>query len=282
MATWERKRILIWGKTRPELSRAYHETVCTGGLLLENRKLIRLYPIPLRYLEDDKVFKKYQWIEADITKSQRDHRPESYKIRLDNIEVGEFIPTENGNWDRRADWIMGPPNIFQSVEAIQAARANNGTSIGLIKPLEYVDFRAEPFPEKEKKEFWKKYNLLQQQRELPFEPDTEEKSTTPLPPPDFRFKIHFRCDDTACKIVHEFGVFDWEVDALYFQCRKRGDSPETARDKVIAKLRDEACGPEKDTHFFLGNIFTHPHIFTIVGLWYPKKALLHHPCLFSS
>ena len=72
MATMERKRILIWGKTRPELSRSYHETVCTGGVLADTRRLIRLYPIPLRYLEDDKVFRKYQWIEADIVKSDRD------------------------------------------------------------------------------------------------------------------------------------------------------------------------------------------------------------------
>src|SRR5262249_4696351 len=48
MTMHQRQRILIWGKTRPELSRTYRETVCTGGILADNRRLIRLYPIPLR------------------------------------------------------------------------------------------------------------------------------------------------------------------------------------------------------------------------------------------
>src|SRR5690349_10297784 len=58
---WERRRILIWGKTRPELSRNYRETVCTGGVFEDSGRLVRLYPIPLRYLDDEKYFKKYQW-----------------------------------------------------------------------------------------------------------------------------------------------------------------------------------------------------------------------------
>jgi hypothetical protein len=267
---WARKRILIWGKTRPELSRAYHETVCTGGILEDTRRLVRLYPIPLRYLEDDKVFRKYQWIEAHVMKSTRDVRPESYKIRLDTIVPGEHIPPESGNWGRRAEWVMAPGNVFASVEALQAARAADGTSIGLVKPKECMGFYAEAFPQAEKDEFWRKYRSIQRQPDLPFEPDSDEE-VRPLPPPDFRFKIQFRCDDSACSKVHDFTAFDWEVDALYNSCRNRGDSPEAARDKVIAKLRDEACGPTKDTHFFLGNIATHPHIFTIVGLWYPKN-----------
>jgi hypothetical protein len=279
MATWERKRVLIFGKTRPELSHAYHETVCTGGILEDTRRLIRLYPIPLRFLEDDKTFKKYQWIEAHITKSTRDSRRESYKIRLDTIEPKEIITTD-GNWERRAEWVLAPGNVHCSVESFQEARERDGTSIGLIKPREYIDFHAEAFPQAEKDAFWRKYRAIQQQPDLPFEPDPEEE-VRPLPPPDFRFKIKFRCNDSSCAHVHDFTVFDWEVDALYNTCRRRGDTPETARDKVIAKLRDDVCAHDKDTHFFLGNIALHPHIFTIVGLWYPKRSEVRQRSLFD-
>lgn len=279
MPVWERKRILIWGKTRPELSRTYQETVCTGGIFEDTRRLIRLYPIPLRFLEDDKVFRKYQWIEAHVTKSTRDARPESYKIRLDTIVPSEHIPTENGNWDRRAEWVLAPGNAHRSVEAIRVARGRDGTSIGLVQPKEFVGFHAEAFPQQEKDEFWRKYRSIQEQPDLPFEPDTEAE-VRPLPPPDYRFKIQFRCDDESCT-GHDLTVFDWEVDALYNSCRNRGDSPESARDKVIAKLRDEVCASTKDTHFFLGNIASHPHVFTIVGLWYPKRKPPKEPSLFD-
>jgi hypothetical protein len=45
-------KVLIFGKTYPELSTKYVETVCTGGLL-ESGQPIRLYPVPLRYLEGE-------------------------------------------------------------------------------------------------------------------------------------------------------------------------------------------------------------------------------------
>src|SRR5580704_6023249 len=100
---WERRRILVWGKTRPEVSRNYRETVCTGGVFEDTGRLVRLYPIPLRYLDDQKYFKKYQWITADVQPAgPRDKRPESYRIRFDRIEVGETIDTgRNSEWSER-------------------------------------------------------------------------------------------------------------------------------------------------------------------------------------
>jgi len=43
MAIYEKRRFLIWGKTAPELSTKYQETVCTGAVL-EDGTPIRLYP----------------------------------------------------------------------------------------------------------------------------------------------------------------------------------------------------------------------------------------------
>ncbi len=100
---WKRERVLVWGKTRPELSKTYGELVCTGGLLESTKELIRVYPVPLRYLDDEHIFKKYQWIEASISKSKTDIRPESYKIDFNGITVQETIPIVKGSWDKRAE-----------------------------------------------------------------------------------------------------------------------------------------------------------------------------------
>lgn len=140
MAQWERKKILIWGKTRPELSKNHKETVCTGGVFEDTKKFVRLYPIPLRFLDDETYFKKYQWIVADVRKALRDARPESYNIRPDSIELGDTIPTESGDWSRRAEWIIQPDHIFESVTALQEAREKTGTTIGMVKPHEVLDF----------------------------------------------------------------------------------------------------------------------------------------------
>src|SRR5436190_1884904 len=51
------EKILIWGKTYPELSKKYIETVCTAGVL-ESGKPVRLYPITYRYLNDGQSFEQ--------------------------------------------------------------------------------------------------------------------------------------------------------------------------------------------------------------------------------
>src|SRR5262249_55741035 len=154
-------------KTRPELSRANKETVCTGGVFADSRDFVRLYPIPLRYLDDERTFKKYQWIEARVRKAIRDPRPESYNIRCDDIRVGETIPTVKGDWGRRAEWIVEPPgHVFRSVEALQAAREARGTSIGMIQPHEVKGFLVEPYTQEEKRFFWSKYRAIQGQQDF--------------------------------------------------------------------------------------------------------------------
>lgn len=265
---WERRKILIWGKTRPELSKTYREIVCTGGVFEDTRRLVRLYPIPLRYLDDEKIFKKYQWIEADVARNLRDPRPESYKVRFEGIEIGGWIPTRNGNWDARAEWILHPDNLFQSVEALQERQQADNTSLGLVTPAEVTDIKAHRISQAERDQFAERYREAVSQMELPL--DEEGRVIRPLRMADYRFKIHFRCEDEHCT-GHVFGILDWEIDALYSRLRSSdGRSHQEAAEGVLQKLR-EFCGDPKDTRFFLGNIANHPQNFTIVGLWYPKK-----------
>lgn len=268
---WERRRILIWGKTRPELSKAYRETVCTGGVFADTKRLVRLYPIPLRYIDDEQVFKKYQWIEADVKRSPSDPRPESYKIRADTIETFDTILPQPDDWAERARWIMQDHNLFASVEALQERQALDHTSLGLIKPLAVTDVTSDPSDAQEKATFWRRYEEHRRQLQLPLDPESG-REIKPLRPADFRFKIQFRCNDVRCQQDHTFSVLDWEMDALYFRQRQAGKTPDEAAGQVVDKLRNQVCAPDKDLHFFLGNISTHPHVFTVVGLWWPKKS----------
>jgi hypothetical protein len=267
--TWERREILIWGKTRPEISQTYREIVCTGGVFRDNRRLVRIYPVPLRYLDDEKEFRKYQWIRADVAKAPSDPRPESYKIRYDDIEVLERIPTERGgNWDKRAEWIMNSDNIVSSVEELQAQQTATGRSLALMHPLEVAKIEANRLSSAERENFWSRYKTAVAQMELPLDPETG-REIKPLSPPEYRFRIEFRCDDPRCTKAHVFSVLDWELDALYFRQRQSRSAQQAAND-VVAKLR-ESCGSDRDLYFFLGNISSHPQTFTIVGLWSPKR-----------
>ncbi len=267
---WQRKKILVWGKTRPELSKKYREIVCTGGIFADTKRLVRLYPIPLRYMNDEKVFKKYQWIEAYVAKSSSDPRPESYKIRSDGISILDTIPTQKGLWTDRATWIMNENNVFPSVEAILDKQRIDGTSLGIVKPLRIDNIRSENFSRTESDAFWSNYKKALDQMDLPLDPETGS-SVRPLSPPDYRFKICFHCNDPRCVTGHQFSILDWEIDALYFTCRKRGDSPVVAANKVVSKLTDHVCSDDKDFHFYTGNISSHPETFTVVGLWWPHK-----------
>jgi hypothetical protein len=268
MAMYERKRILIWGKTRPELSRTYKETVCTGGILADTKRLIRLYPIPLRFLNDQQVFKKYQWIEADVRRTSGDSRPESYHIKYDTITVGEFMPTGDEYWTERADWIMAPGNVYPSLDRLLEANASQSTSLGLVRPDSILRVHAERFPDNEKAGFWDKYKQIERVRDLPFEPEAEAK-IQPIRHPDFRFKVRFCSGDRESDLT----VFDWEIDALYFNQIRTGRSQQQARDAVIDKIQNQVCHSTRDTHFFLGNTRAHPQSFSIVGFWWPKRRL---------
>jgi|GEM_PF-6644839 len=71
-----KEKILIAVKTYPTISEKYKELACTAGFR-QDGSWIRLYPISFRLLEKDKRYKKYQWIEADISRNNGDPRPES-------------------------------------------------------------------------------------------------------------------------------------------------------------------------------------------------------------
>lgn len=77
----ERKlRVLPIVKAYPEPSEKYGTTVCVVGVTIPDGSWIRLYPIRFMQLNESQRFKKYQIIDVVATKSQKDSRPESYRV----------------------------------------------------------------------------------------------------------------------------------------------------------------------------------------------------------
>src|SRR5580692_3876324 len=130
---WTPKKLLIWGKTYPEFSGKYYETVCTGAVDADSGKLARIYPITLRYMKEP--VKLYDWVEARIDRNSSDPRPESFKIDQDSIEVVGHLDTKDG-WVERNRWLLTEGSVFESVEALRVAQSREGTSLGLVRPKE--------------------------------------------------------------------------------------------------------------------------------------------------
>lgn len=88
-------KVLITVKTYPTLSSKYKELVCTAGFR-EDGTWVRIYPIPFREKSYDQQYRKYDWIEVDLVKNQKDFRPESYcPVKLDaEIKVIGHIGTK--------------------------------------------------------------------------------------------------------------------------------------------------------------------------------------------
>jgi hypothetical protein len=264
---YTREKILIWAKTYPELSSKYLETVCTAGMLPSGKPL-RLYPIPFRYLGGEKEqFSLYQWITADILKKHDDSRPESFRIDCDSIEAGEVIHPTRDEWGKRAEFMFRDPDWqFESVEALQKAQEEQGTSIGVVAPREIKKVEVVERSEEEAKSFEQK---LAEVKKVQAAKRAQINMFEEALPPEmknlefmkYRVQVRWLCGNPECR-GHKMQVLDWGLCELQ---RREGD------EKALSRMQD-LCNLDKyDLKFFLGNLFMHPASFLIVGMWYPKR-----------
>ncbi len=254
----EAKDVLILVKTYPEYSAKYTETVCTAGILAENKQLIRLYPIRYRYLEGKDQFTKYQWINVKLSKAASDSRPESYNIYEKSIKIGERIEPKK-DWSEREKWILNEKNIYNSIEELHEAQKSSGVSLGLVRLKELTRIHIESKPKSDMEQALKKKETIMKQLDM-FE---DKKNLEILP---VRFLIHFRCEGHECN-GHVMSILDWEFAQLYRNVKNSRDW----KIKIEKKIRD-ICGSDKDTYLILGNMAKRQHIFCILGFFYPPKS----------
>ncbi len=257
----EKLKVLITVKTYPIPSAKYDELVCTAGVT-ESGDFVRLYPINFRDLPFSRQYKKYQWIEVMAEKHRgHDVRRESYRPDSDTIQIiGEPIGTNRGNWVERARYALAKK--ARSMEELHDQQQADRTSLGIFKPKKVHDLViSADDPD------WKPgFKAALQQARL------WENRTVSMEPPrkvPFKFRYHFECDDPRCK-QHRMMIEDWEVGALFWRLVGKGLSHGDAADGVKEKFLGDLCGPDKDTHFFVGTILAYPKAWVVIGVFYPK------------
>jgi hypothetical protein len=253
-------RVLIWGKTYPEISRRYVETVCTAGVL-EDGCPVRLYPVPLRYLQDENQYKLYDIIEVSASKNASDPRPESYKIKGDTIIKVGHIDTDRYGWKQRGAWILKDSSWqFASVEQMKRLQKENGRSLGIVTPGKIEGVHIKRKPATEGAEYRRKLAEARAQSDM-FLPEYKDLAFPPC-----EVKLRWRCSE-ACKECsgkpHDMNVLDWGLIEL-----GRREGWEAAK----TRLEDLSMSGNYDLKLFMGNFRQRLWVFGIVGLWYPK----HH------
>lgn len=203
------EKILIVVKTYPRPSSKYRELVCTAGITVTG-KWIRLYPISYRYLDYNKWYRKYQWINIKIEKNSTDFRVDSYRpIEISIHAIGEPIAT-NKQWTDRKNLIL-PTVQSDSLEEIEEKYRKDSISLGIFKPKEIIDFVIE----QESSEWSKKQQQELSQLRL-FE--AQPKALIKIP---FKFSYKFICHDKRCDKPHKLSIIDWEINALYLNMKEK-------------------------------------------------------------
>lgn len=264
------KRILILCKTYPSPSAKYAETSCVAGMS-EEGQLIRLYPVPFRLISDEQQFRKWQWVEARIEHAHNDRRPESHKIYVDTI-VCDSAPLKAGKdgWPFRMELLSRLP-IFEDVDAIEAQRQAEGTTLALLRPKRILKLEITPtknpnWTEEEKA----KLAQLQQQGGLFDDGETsaDVKLLEKLP---FDFHYHYECEVDGNIKVYRHKLVDWEVGALYRRLRKQYGATGW-EEPFRAKYEQEL--PARDLLLLLGTIHRFPDQWLAVSVFSPPRPQL--------
>lgn len=258
----KRVEVLITVKAYPNPSKNLGEAACIAGISRVGT-WVRLYPIPFRDLDEDKQFKKYQWIEvaADLDKAKTDPRPETLRPIIDSIRVlGKPLSTDD-EWRARREIVL--PLLQPSMCAIQAAQEHDGTSLGVFRPREVLDVEAE----QDETPDWTDEQLAKLgQRDLFL---TREKR--PLEKIPVSFYYRFRCENCRTREPHRMKIIDWELAELWRGFRRNHSEPATIA-AVRSKYLDVLCATDRDPHFFTGNMQAYPKTFLILGVFWPPRV----------
>lgn len=259
----QKNRILILCKTYPSPSSKYVETSCVAGMD-ESGKLVRLFPVPFRLVANEQQFKKWQWIDARIRKASDDHRPESFRISVDTIDMlGEPLSTKHGWRERRR--AIAPVEVFDDFGALDQARIDRGVSLGLLRPARLMDvmITKSDSPDWTEEEVAK---LMQAQAQGSlFDADREQQSLKLLRKLPYDFHYHYECNAGGVLKRYKHKLVDWEAGALYWNIHRRSDWKDAFRQRFLVEFA------EKDVLFLMGTIHRFPNQWLIVSVLYPPK-----------
>jgi hypothetical protein len=242
-ADWEEKSLRILGTTYPNHSMKYVEVACTGAIDEATGAMIRIHPMPRRYLADDKRFQNFQRIRARVRPNFSDGRPESMRIDPDSIVPLDVIPAKNHAARRR--FVEESPNLVRSVEELLTRQKLEGMSLGAIRPKEILRTYLKTRSPKDIAAWKRKQQELTSQQFIAGEPRPMK-----LDCPEVTFQVRWRCDDPRCHTPHDMGLKTWGLHELY---RRYTDERDPERDeKVKASLERMFDLSKRDVFLFLG------------------------------
>ena len=259
-------KILIAVKTYPRPTPSYEEIVCTAGLL-ESGQWVRIYPIPFRDLPYDQQFKKFNWIQLDLIKSESDFRKESYRPKQmfdEEIKTLEHVGTKN-EWLERKRLILN--EVFSSMDNLISLAYSEEKSLAILKPLDIIGFEIE---EEKEREWKKKYKDRLAQMKL-FGPSEKRAIIKKLP---YKYYYRFTTEDNKPRRLR---ILDWEIGALFWNCLKQTEGDEIAANQLVQQKYFEEFITKRDVYLFLGTTYQHhkkkvQNPFTIIGVFAPPQT----------
>ena len=229
------------------------EVSCTAGIT-DSGKWIRLFPVPYRFLDQDKRFRKYQWIEVSVQKGS-DPRPESYRLFEDTIRIKSDPLSTKKNWQERRELVS--PIQAHCLCCLERDRAISGTpTLGLFKPR-----TIEKLLITQDSGVWTSEQLQALQQGHLFSQGPKNQ----LEKVPFQFRYKFQCDEDACN-GHTLICTDWEIGESW---RKWSRDYGTGWEEKFRQMYEKEMIEKKDTHFFVGTHRVFPQTWMIIGLFYP-------------
>jgi hypothetical protein len=250
MPQYVEHQILVLGKTYPSYSKQHGEVACTGGLLKDGLRMIRLHPLNFDELPDHQQFSAWQWITAQIAEDDRDARPGSYRIQASSIKPGERI-TESST---KAEFISSCANLFSSYEHLLEANKSKQVSLGIFQPSTCTG-RVLDRSERERAEW--------EARQIEVVSQGRLFTATPrlIDFPEKDFMIGWRCFGGEC-FGHDQRYHDWGIHEL--SRKLRGDAD---RDRKLQQTLDKNLDAnDKSIYFMMGNFHNHRTNFGLMGI----------------
>ncbi|NHT17300.1 hypothetical protein [Cellulomonas sp. IC4_254] len=259
--------VIVTVKATPQPSASYGETVCVAGIATDPLRLVRLYPVPFRFLTETQRFPKYSILRVRVRSAGSDARPESLKIDASSVQV--IRPLKD--WRERAPYVE--PLVGGSMCSLVAAAAENpnAQSLGLVTVGEFHSIDVKPHPGWTPAEL-QRFARFAEQGDL-FRADVPQMRQAPR----FKAWLRFTCPEDSCTQPHRVGMLDWELTALQGHLRDRPDHEVV--EAIRFKFGTQMFGPGRATALYLGNQenVTRRRQFMVLGTYYPPERLAAAP-----
>ncbi|MBX3227092.1 MAG: hypothetical protein KIT84_35845 [Labilithrix sp.] len=248
--------------TYPAYSNKYTELVCTGAIDEETKRLVRIHPLPKRYLDEENDFRTFQRARVRWQHNRHDPRPESMRVDFRTVEPLDVIAAKEQT--RRRSYVETSPSMAASVEELQDLNRRFKTSLGIVVPKEIVDVKVRRRTEEERQEWLATESTFLSQKTLEF-----VRPPKRIAFPEAEFIVWFRCNDSRCTEPHRMSLKSWPIHEGYRKMVEKGDPDRDG--KALAQMEAEFDLAKRDVFLFLGTFHNHQTTFGLMDAYRPKK-----------